>query len=148
MRMRLEVLPAGKATATVILTQDQVDKLRGTPGRGRVPLAITYGGKTFRTSVAVYRGQWMTVVNAEMRDAGLTPGGTYACDVAMDTAERTVEVPKDLQSALKAAGLTTAFDALSYTHQREHVRHIESAVKPETRQRRIERTIAHLSGDK
>ncbi|MFM8350852.1 MAG: YdeI/OmpD-associated family protein, partial [Actinomycetales bacterium] len=28
-------------------------------------------GQVFRTSVSVYRGQWITVVNLQMRDAGL-----------------------------------------------------------------------------
>ncbi|CAB4950022.1 unannotated protein [freshwater metagenome] len=34
----------------------KVDRIRGAEGRGRVPLAITYEGRVFRTSVSVYRG--------------------------------------------------------------------------------------------
>jgi len=62
--MKLDVNATGKTTATVLLTQEQVDAIRGEPGRARVPLAITFKGNTFRTSVSVYRGEWMTVVNA------------------------------------------------------------------------------------
>lgn len=146
MRMDLEVIPTGKTTATVILSQEQVDAIRGTPGRARVMLAITYQGRTFRTSVSVYRGEWMMVVNKEMRDGGLAPGGTYRVDIAVDADERVVEVPDDFATAMKAAGVRTAFDALSYTHRKEHVRAITEAKKPETRARRIENAIAKLEG--
>lgn len=145
MKMRVEVIPTGKTTATVILSQEQVNAIRGVPGRGRVPLAITYEGKTFRTSISVYRGEWMMVVNAEMRAGGLQPAATYTVDIAADTAERTVDVPADFAKALKAAGVRKTFDALSYTNRKEHVRAIEEAKKPETRQRRIEAAIATLS---
>lgn len=144
MKLTIDVIPTGKTTATVILTQEQVDAIRGTPGRARVPLAVTYKGRTFRTSVSVYNGQWMTVVNAQMRDGGLVPGSSYTVDMSVDAAERTVDVPDDAAKALKAAGLATAFAALSYSHRKEHIRAIEDAKKPETRQRRIEAMIAKV----
>lgn len=146
MEFEIDVLAAGKTTATVILTQEQVDVIRGVPGRARVPLAVTYGGRTFRTSVSVYRGQWMTVVNAEMREGGLVPGGRYSVDLSVDTAERTVAVPDDFAQALREAGLTAAFEALAFTHRKEHVRAIEDAKKPETRARRIASAIEKLRG--
>lgn len=145
MRMKIEVIPTGKTTATVILTQEQVDKIRGVPGRGRVMLAITYKGQTFRTSVSIYNGQWMTVVNKEMRDGGLIPGASYTVDMAVDAAERTVDVPADLNAALKKAKALKAFEALSYTHRKEWVRSVEEAKKPETRLARIDKCVAALS---
>lgn len=145
MRMRIEVIPTGKTTATVILTQEQVDRLRGSQGRSRVPLSITYRGQAHRTSISVYRGEWMMVVNQGMRDGGLAPGSAYTVDIALDTVERTVEVPADFAAALKRAKLTKAFDSLSYTHRKEHVRAIEEAKKPETRERRIQAALAKLS---
>jgi hypothetical protein len=145
MRMKVYVAPTGKTTATIVLTQEQVDAIRGVPGKARVPLAITYGGMTYRTSVSLYRGQWMTVINKEMREAGLVPGHDYTVDLSLDTAERTVEVPADFAKALRAAGVRKDFDALSYSRRREQVRVIEEAKKPETRQRRIDAAIATLS---
>jgi hypothetical protein len=142
--MTLEVIPTGKTTATVLLTQDQVDALRGEVGRGRVPLAITFKGATFRTSVSVYRGEWMMVVNAQMRDGGLTPGGSYVCDVTMDGEERVVNVPDDLRLAIENSGLTKRWDALAYTHRKEHVRAVEEAKKEQTRMRRIEKVVQSL----
>lgn len=146
MRMTVYVAPTGKTTATIVLTQEQVDTIRGVPGKGRVPLAITYKGTTYRTSVSVYRGQWMTVINKEMREGGLVPGHDYTVDISVDTAERTVDVPADFAKAMRAAGVRKAFDSLAYTHRKEHVRAIEEAKKPVTRQRRIEAAIAKLAG--
>lgn len=144
MRMKVYVAPTGKTTATIVLTQDQVDRIRGVPGKGRVPLAITYRGTTYRTSVSLYRGQWMTVINHQMREGGLVPGHDYTVDLSLDTAERTVDVPADFAKAMRAAGVRKAFDALAYSHRKEHVRVIEEAKKPETRQRRIEAAITKL----
>ncbi len=146
MRIDLDVVPTGKTTATVVLTQEQVDALRGAPGRGRVMLAITFRGAAFRTSVSVYRGQWMMVVNEAMREGGMTPPGTYTVDIEVDTAERTVDVPEDLAHAVHAAGLTDAWERQSYTNRKEFVRGVEEAKKAETRARRIEKVIATLAG--
>lgn len=142
--MDLDVVPTGRTTATVILTQEQVDALRGAPGRGRVMLVITYAAQVFRTSISVYRGQWMMVVNEAMRDGGMTPPGTYTVDIEVDTAERTVEVPDDLAAAVSEAGLREAWERQSYTNRKEFVRAVVEAKKPETRARRIEKVVATL----
>ena len=146
MRMKLDVVPTGKTTATVILSQEQVDVLRGAPGRSLVPLAITYRGQVFRTSISVYRGQWMMVVNEAMRTGGMTPPGVYTADVVMDTDERTVDLPDDLAAAIDAARLRADWDRQSYTNRKEFVRGVTEAKKPETRERRIEKIIATLGG--
>ena len=64
------------------------------------------------------------------------------------TAPRDVKVPEDLAAALKAAGARSAFDALAYTHRKEHVRAIEDAKKPDTRARRIEQAVQMVLGRK
>ncbi len=53
--------------------------------------------------------------------------------IAIDAATRTVELPDDAAKALTKAKLRKQFDALAFTHQREHVRAITEAKKPETR---------------
>ncbi len=146
MLLTVDVIPTGTTTATVILSQDEVDAIRGTPGRARVPLAITHDGHVFRTSVSVYRGQWMMVVNQEMREGGLAPGSSYTVDVSVDTAERTVDVPPDLAAALTSSGLTAAWTALSYTARKEYVRGLLEAKKPETRARRLAQVVSALGG--
>ncbi len=146
MQMRLDVIPTGKTTATVIMSQEQVDALRGAPGMGRVMLRIEYAGDIYRTSISRYRGEWMMVVNREMRDGGLAPGASYDVEITRDDDVRTVEVPEDLAQALAAAGLTETFNALAFTHRKEHVRAIEEAKKAETRTRRIEKCLGMLRG--
>lgn len=146
MRMRVDVLPTGRNTATIVLTQEQVDAIRGSSGRGRVPLAIAFDDRLFRTSISVYRGEWMMVVNKEMRDAGLVPGHSFDVDISLDAAERTVDVPDDLAAALERAGVRPAFDALSFTRRKEQVRTIEEAKRPDTRQRRIDAAVSELGG--
>lgn len=144
MRIALEVIPTGATTATAIMSQEQVDALRNAPGNSRVPVRITFGESLFRSSISRYRGQWMMVVNREMREGGLMPGATYDVEISHDTEERTVDVPPDLGVALEASGLRSAFDALAYTYRREHVRAIEDAKRPETRQRRITKCLDAL----
>jgi hypothetical protein len=146
MEMDLEVVPTGKTTATVVLTQEQVDALRGAPGMARVPLAITYEGITHRTSISRYLGQWMMVVNAAMRDAGLVPGAVYRCEVVRDDTPREVEVPDDLRDGLVAAGVLSGWEGLSYSRRRELAGAIAEAKRPETRSKRVGLAVAAASG--
>jgi len=68
-------------------------------------------------------------------------GGT----VAPDDRPRVVTLPADLAAAIDEAGVRDRWDRLSYSHQRENVEAVESAKKPETRQRRIQGVITRLS---
>jgi uncharacterized protein YdeI (YjbR/CyaY-like superfamily) len=63
-----------------------------------------------------------------------------------DTEPRTVETPPDLATALKRApAAARVFDKLSNSHRKEYVQWIEEAKKPETRARRLEKTIEMLT---
>ncbi|MCC9168470.1 YdeI/OmpD-associated family protein [Pontibacter harenae] len=62
----------------------------------------------------------------------------------VDRDARTVTPPKDLQEALGKAGLIDLFNELSFTHKKEHVAAVLEAKRPETRARRIEKTINML----
>jgi len=54
-------------------------------------------------------------------------------------------VPADLEALLSQNPESkTKFDTLAYTHRREYVQWIEEAKKPETRQRRLEKTLEML----
>ncbi|NLX08030.1 MAG: YdeI/OmpD-associated family protein [Chloroflexi bacterium] len=54
-------------------------------------------------------------------------------------------VPDDLPAALtQQPELKTRFEALSPSHQREHINWIEEAKRPATRARRVESVIASL----
>lgn len=67
--------------------------------------------------------------------------------IVADTAERTVDVPPELARALGADPVVqAAFDALSYTHRKEHARAVAEAKKPETKARRVEKVLTVLRG--
>ena len=67
-------------------------------------------------------------------------------DIELDLAPREVEVPADFAAALDAhPGARTRFDSMAFSHRKEHVRAIEDAKTPETRQRRIDKAIVTLS---
>ncbi len=56
--------------------------------------------------------------------------------------------PPDLRAALRAEPLLRKlFSALAYTHQREHIEALLTAKKPETRARRLAKTLDMLRGD-
>ena len=66
-------------------------------------------------------------------------------DLELDTAPREVTVPPDFAAALDAEpGAPTTFEGLSYSNQSWHVLNIKGTKTPETRQRRIEKSIATL----
>lgn len=117
-------------------------------GPGKKPkVLVTIGPHTYRSTVAVYDGVPMLPLSAENRTAaGVQAGETVEVTIGLDTAARTVEVPDELASALAAsAGARAAFDALSYSKQRERVLAVESAKAEETRRRRIDKIVAELS---
>jgi uncharacterized protein YdeI (YjbR/CyaY-like superfamily) len=57
--------------------------------------------------------------------------------------------PAELQTALtKSPAISQSFNALSYSHKKEYVDWIDSAKKPETRQKRIEKMAEMLAAHK
>ncbi|WP_212754707.1 YdeI/OmpD-associated family protein [Nakamurella aerolata] len=115
-------------------------------GSGKKPkVTVHIGRHRYRSTVAVYGGVFMLPLSAENRTAaGVSAGDTITVGLALDTAERTVNVPDDLADALNTAGLQAAFDALSFSKQRGHVELVTGAKAAETRRRRVDRVLAAL----
>lgn len=113
-------------------------------GVGKKPkVAVSINGYTYRTTVAVYGGEFMVPLARVHREAaGVAGGDKIRVSIELDAAPREIEVPGDLAAALQQAGVREAFDALSFTHRKEHVQAIESAKAPETRVRRVEKAVA------
>jgi hypothetical protein len=113
----------------------------------RPPVIVTIGGYTYRSTVAVMGGSFMIPFSQEHRTrSGIEPGTDVEVSLELDTQPRTVEVPADLAAALDAAGAREAFDRLSYSVRKEHVRQVEDAKSPETRTRRIAKVTTTVSG--
>lgn len=56
-----------------------------------------------------------------------------------------MEMPEDVAQALQAAGLLEQFTALPPSHQREYLKWITEAKRPETRAQRIAKTCTMLA---
>ena len=70
-------------------------------------------------------------------------------NLELDTAPRVIAVPDDLQRALnKDKAAKKFFEGLSYSNKRRLVEPIVAAKAPETRQRRIEKTVSLLHDGK
>ncbi len=117
-------------------------------GKGRPPVRVTLNGCQYRSTLAPYGGVHYLVVNQTVRAAA----NVKVCDrvdvtLEADETPRTIKPPADLARALKANLAAQArWKQLSFTHQKEYVEAIEDAKKPETRARRIEKTIERLAG--
>ena len=113
----------------------------------RVPVNVTVNGHTWRSTVAVMGGKYLVGVPKDHRAAaGVAGGETHEVTLEHDAGPRTVEVPEDLATALAVAGLRDRFDALAYSHRKEHVRAIEDAKTEATRERRIAKAVEKLAG--
>ncbi len=134
---------AGKTATGMEVPAEVVERL----GAGkRPPVKVTLGAYTYRNTIAVMGGRYMIGVSAEHRaGAGVAAGDSVDVTLELDVAPRTAEVPDDLASALRKARATDAFDRLAFSHRKEHVRAVEDAKTPETRARRIAKTVEKLS---
>ncbi len=115
--------------------------------KGRVPVTGTLN--TFPIDTSVFPtddgGHFMMVPPELQRLAGVSVGSNVKVVLQVARQPNRVEVPEDLQRALADADAARkAFERLAFSHQREYVEWIEEAKRPETRARRIEKTVERL----
>ena len=116
-------------------------------GKARVPVTGTINGFKFRTTICRMGGEYFVCVNRFMREGGKCGVGDIVKVVMEpDTAPRTIQAPPDLKKALKSnPAAQAAWDRYSYTCRKEFAVWITEAKKPETRARRLEKSIAMLA---
>lgn len=107
--------------------------------KGRVPVKGTINGFPFRSSLMNMGDGHMMVVNAQLRAGAQCKGeDTVTVVMELDEDERKVEVPPYLMKIIDSDPKATEFwPKLSFTHQKEYVREIDGAKRPETREKRI-----------
>ena len=144
-RFHTTILQTGKNTTGIQVPEEIIEKL----GAGKRPLVkVTIKDYTYRSSVAVMGGKFMISLSAAHRQAAGVVGGEKAdITVELDLEPRTVELPDDLEKALKAAGALEAFESSAPSMQKEYVRQVESAKAQETRERRIAKIVEKLRGE-
>lgn len=116
--------------------------------RGRIPVRGTLNGVEYRSSIfRMGEPCHFLVVNRQLREAcgGIEAGATVAVTMERDDAPRTVEIPAGLATRFKKEPkLKEAWDALSFTHRKEHALAINDAKREDTRERRIDKTVEML----
>ncbi len=137
-------LELGGKTATGIEIPPEIVAALGSSKKPAV--RITIGAHSYRSTVATMGGRFMVGVSAENRAAaGVAAGDELDVDIELDTAPRVVALPADFAEALEREPTAkTTFDGISPSNKGWHVQSIESAKSPETRQRRIDKSIGIL----
>jgi bacteriocin resistance YdeI/OmpD-like protein/uncharacterized protein DUF1905 len=142
---RTTILKNGKNAAGIEVPEEIIKQL----GSSRRPLVrVTIKKHTYRSAVAVLGGKFMIGVSAENRQvAGVQGGEEVDVTLELDLESRTVEIPKDLESALIEAGALEAFEKTAPSMRKEYVRQVEEAKAQETRERRISKIVEKLKND-
>ena len=124
----------------------EVEELYGV--KGRVPVNVTFDGIPYRGSmVRMGSERHLLLILKEIRERmGKGAGASIHVTVELDEAPRVIVLAPDIEAAFKKAGVLERYRAHSYSHQREYVLHIEDTKNPETRLRRINKTVEALGG--
>ncbi len=115
-------------------------------GAKRVPVKAAVNGAVYRGSIVRMAGAYMLGIPKVFREAaGIKAGDNIVVTLELDRDERTVRMPPDLARELaKDKNRRAAWDKLSFTIRKENARALEEAKRPETRERRLEKTLAML----
>ena len=119
------------------------------PSRGVTKVEGTINGHPFRAALEpnTSGSHWLRVNKAMLKGAGAHASDTVRLAILGPEPEPTV--PADLWAALTAShDAKTLWDDLTTMGRRDWVRWIESAKQPETRTRRVTRTVEQLSSGK
>jgi len=143
MKFRATIELAGKTATGIEVPAAVVTKL----GSSKKPaVRVTIKGYTYRSTIATMGGRFMLPISAQVREAaGVAAHDKVEVDVELDTAPREVTVPADFSRALaREAAAKRFFEGLSFSNKQRIVIAIEAAKAPETRQRRIAKSVSSL----
>jgi hypothetical protein len=116
--------------------------LRGMPNIQAVIAGAPYRGSLRPMGDGTYG---LGVLKSIQAGAGVGAGDRITVLLELDNAPRTVEVPPDLVRVLaKDKRAAAAWEKLSFTNKKELAGSLESAKKPETRERRLNGAVAKL----
>jgi hypothetical protein len=140
MRFQAIVIPSGNATA-VEVPEEIVRSFDSGP---RPLIVVTINGHTWRSRIAVMRGQRLVGISAANRtSSGIAVGEVVEVDLELDVEPRDVSEPPDLAKALdEDEGARAAFDRLPFGLKNKHIASIEESKSAEVRQRRIAKLVS------
>ncbi len=138
------LVPFGPAGA-IVLTEANLAELGATK---RSPVTVAVGDRSVEARIAVMAGDIVIGLSKAAR-AALSVEIGQALDVTLtvDTAPREVTVPPELAAALAAnPAAQKAYDALAYSHRKEHATWVGEAKQQETRDRRAAQAVEKILG--
>ncbi|HUP83247.1 MAG TPA: YdeI/OmpD-associated family protein [Candidatus Limnocylindria bacterium] len=144
MKFKTTLKQAEGSTATGIVIPDEV--LAALGAGKKPPVKLTVNGYSYRSTVATVSGDYMVGFSADHRaTSGIKGGDKIEVWIELDTEPRTVELPADFEAALNAdAKARATYERLSNSLKGYHVTQVTTAKTDETRQRRIEKSVATL----
>ncbi len=137
------LLQTGKTATGIVIPEEIILKL----GAGKKPaVKVTINNFTYRSTVAVMRGEFMVGVNAENREgAGVKGGDKIDVTIELDTEPREAEIPIEFKKALdKNEKAKRKFETLSYSKKTALIYPIVKAKTDETKYRNIEKALNTL----
>ena len=142
--LRTTLTPFGPAGA-IELSDEQVASLTTAKA---FPVVVTIGDHTAQLRLSRMGGKNCIGFSKATRALlGVDIGDEFDATIAVDTAERTVDIPDALAHALaEDAAARAAYDALSYTRRKEIARSIADAKQDATRARRLAKALDELRG--
>ena len=137
-------LEAGGRGGHVVAIDDALAAQLGVKQHTRVK--GKFGGVAYRSSTARRGGvTYLGVHKTTVEQAGAKVGDPVDVMIELDTEPRVIEVPMELEAALRRdRAARAAWIRLAPSHQREYAGYVAEAKRQETRTRRAERTIEAL----
>jgi uncharacterized protein YdeI (YjbR/CyaY-like superfamily) len=140
MPVRYQTTVIGFGNHAALEVPDEVLAELGT--NKRAPLKVTINGYDFQTTATGVDGKCMIPFAMKDREgSGTKAGDDIEVTVELDSGHREVEMHPELVSTLAVAGLTEAFEALTYSKRKEFARQVNEAKADETRAKRIQKVI-------
>jgi uncharacterized protein YdeI (YjbR/CyaY-like superfamily) len=118
--------------------------------KGAMPVKLTIAGKGFVQNLVRYSGKWRLYLNSPMRKAaGKDVGDKIEIKIDYDPGKRIIPMHPKLKTALmKNKEAAAAFEKLSPSRKKEILRYIHNLKTKESLEKNVERTIAHLRGNR
>ena len=134
-----------KGAWTCITAPFDVQKVFG--ARGRIPVAGSLNGHPFRNSLMPEgNGTHRMMISKELKAAAnVASGDIVEIKLSRDTAERTTEIPPELEAAFATDQAAAAiFNVLAPSHRKEYAEWIAGAKKAETKAARVSKAVEML----
>jgi len=142
LRIRTTIQQRGPAAA-IVLDAEQVAALGGAKN---APVTLTIGDATVRARIGTMAGEHLLGLSKERRAAlAVEAGDEVDAVIALDEAERVIELPPELEAALAGdPAATAAFESLAPSRRKEVARGIAEAKAAATKERWLEKALDEL----